>query len=306
MSNLPESASANLPPVASVAPTKYSPDHPPSLAPSTTTVSSGTSSTGGVEPLILTARPPNSRVLVIRLNRPRVLNALSTTLVGLLLSALRTADADPDVGAIVVTGNDRVFAAGADIKELASLPFPAVYLSDYLRGVSEGVPSFKKPIIAAVTGHALGGGLELALACDTIYAASDATFGLPEIKLGTIPGAGGTQRLFRAIGKAKAMNMILTGETMSSDEALSSGLIAKVFPQEELLDAAIEAAEKMASFSLPILAMAKEAALQADQLPLSDGLRYERSLYYSTFATADFAEGMQAFLQKRPPVWKNN
>ncbi|KIJ53440.1 hypothetical protein M422DRAFT_154763 [Sphaerobolus stellatus SS14] len=280
----------------------------PSLSPTTTTSSSGpngNSISAPTEPLILTARPPNSRVLVIRLNRPRVLNALSTSLVDLLLSALRNADAATDVGAVVITGNERVFAAGADIKELASLSFPAVFTGDYLRGISEGVSSFKKPIIAAVSGHALGGGLELALACDTIYAASNAMFGLPEIKLGTIPGAGGTQRLFRAIGKAKAMNMILTGETMSSDEALNAGLIAKVCSPDDLLDIAIAAAQKMANFSMPILALAKEAALQADQLPLSDGLRYERSLYYATFATEDFREGMEAFLQKRTAVWKN-
>jgi len=283
-------------------------DVSPTIAPSITPSPSTTSGDGNgraAESLILTARPPHSRVLIIRLNRPKVLNALSTALVDLLLSALRSADADPDIGAVVLTGNERVFAAGADIKELCSLSFPSVIPSDYLRGVSEGISSFKKPIIAAVTGHALGGGLELALACDTIYAASNATFGLPEIKLGTIPGAGGTQRLFRAIGKAKAMNMILTGETMSGDEALSAGLVAKVFPSDELLDAAISAAEKMASYSAPIAAMAKEAALQADQLSLADGIRFERYLYYSTFATSDFSEGMQAFLQKRSPVWKN-
>ncbi|KAF8588961.1 ClpP/crotonase [Ramaria rubella] len=308
----------------------------PSLAPSVNTGSTSSSSVPGntfnpnIEPFILTARPPNSRVLIIRLNRPRVLNALSTTLIELLLSALRAADADPDVGAIVITGNDKVFAAGADIKELASLSFPLAYLSDYLRGLSEGVSKFKKPVIAAVNGHAhmqLGGGLELALACDTIFASTTATFGLPEVKLGTIPGAGGTQRLVRAIGKAKvseergsagpslidcltadnlqAMHLILTGSTLSSNEALSAGLIAKILPPEELLDAAVDAAQSMASYSAPIIAMAKEAILQADELSLADGIRFERRLYHSTFATADFVEGTKAFIEKRAPVWKN-
>ncbi|GJJ13342.1 hypothetical protein Clacol_007594 [Clathrus columnatus] len=284
----------------------------PSAVTVSTTSSDGTSatsiSTTPPEPLILTANPPDSHVLVIKLNRPRVLNALSTALVDLLLSALKSADADPDIGAIVITGNEKAFAAGADIKELASLSFPSIYIQDYLRGVSEGIPSFKKPVIAAVNGHALGGGFELALACDTIFASTNAQFGLPEVKLGTIPGAGGTQRLVRAIGKAKAMHMILTGDTMSSTEALNAGLIAKVYPPEQLLDAAINAdslAKTMASYSRPIVAMAKEAVLQADQLSLSDGIRLERSLYYSTFTTADFTEGTTAFLQKRTPSWKN-
>jgi len=242
---------------------------------------------------------------VIRLDRPKALNALSAPLIEQLLSALKAFDVDPTVGAIVLTGSETVFAAGADIKELKDLSFVRAYMGNFLQSLADGVAAIRKPIIAVVNGYALGGGCELAMMCDIIYAGEGAVFGQPEVKIGTIPGAGGTQRLIRAIGKAKAMHMVLTGETMSAKEAEAAGLVAKVLPADKVLDAAIDSAQTIASYSSPIVVMAKEAVNHAEDLPLTEGLRFERRLYHATFATIDSKEGMGAFVEKRQATWQN-
>ncbi|KZV88845.1 ClpP/crotonase [Exidia glandulosa HHB12029] len=251
--------------------------------------------------LLLIATSGN--VGIVRLNRPNALNALSQQLIDQLLSALRAFDKDPDIGAIVLTGSERAFAAGADIRELTSLTFVNAYMGNFLQSLCDGVTSIRKPVIAAVHGFALGGGCELAMMCDIIYAAENASFGQPEVKIGTIPGAGGTQRLIRAVGKAKAMHMILTGEMISAQEAEKAGLVAKIFPPEELLDGAIDYAQKISNYSAPIVAMAKECVNSAADLPLTEGLRFERRMYHATFATVDSKEGTRAFVEKRPATW---
>ena len=238
---------------------------------------------------------------LIRLNRPAALNALCDQLMRELGEALRGFDADPAIAAIVITGNEKAFAAGADIKEMQARTWPAVHFEDFITAHWEAVPTIKKPVIAAVAGFALGGGCELAMMCDTIIAADTAKFGQPEINLGIIPGAGGTQRLTRAIGKAKAMDMVLTARMMDAAEAERAGLVSRVVPADQLIAEALKMGQKIASLSGPSVAIAKEAVNRAFEMPLAEGLRFERKLFYALFATADQKEGMAAFAEKRKP-----
>ncbi len=237
-------------------------------------------------------------VAIVTLNRPKQLNALNGKLIGELRKALAGFDADPAIAAIVVTGSEKAFAAGADIKEMAEKDFAEAYKSDFI-GAWHEIAEHKKPVIAAVAGYALGGGCELAMMCDIIIAADNAKFGQPEINLGTIPGAGGTQRLTRAIGKSKAMEMILTGRNMDAAEAERANLVARVVPVGNLLDEAVKLAEAIAEKSQPIVAMAKEAVDVAYETSLAEGIRFEKRSFYATFATADRKEGMAAFTEKR-------
>jgi len=245
------------------------------------------------------------KVAVIRLNRPQALNALCDQLMGELGQALRDHDADPAIAAIVITGSERAFAAGADIKEMKDRTFPAVYLNDFIAARWETVLEIRKPVIAAVAGFALGGGCELAMMCDLIIAADTAKFGQPEINLGIIPGAGGTQRLTRAIGKSKAMEMILTGRMMDAAEAERANLVCRVVPAADLLAEAVKIGERIASLSGPSVAMAKEAVNAAFESTLTEGVRTERRLFLSLFATEDQSEGMAAFAEKRKPAFRN-
>ncbi len=245
------------------------------------------------------------RVAIIRLNRPQAMNALCDQLMKELAGALAGYDADPAIAAIVLTGNEKAFAAGADIKEMQSRTYPAVYLDDWIGANWEAVLTVKKPVIAAVSGFALGGGCELAMMCDIIIAAENARFGQPEINLGTIPGAGGTQRLVRAVGKAKAMDMILTARMMDAQEAERASLVTRVVPLDQLLPEAVKMGEKMGTLSAPILAMAKEAVNRAFEVTLNEGVRFERRLFLSTFATEDQKEGMAAFAEKRKASFRN-
>ena len=244
------------------------------------------------------------RVGILTMNRPEALNALNVALVHDIVTALEAWDADPGIGAIVLTGSERAFAAGADIKEMAEQGYMEMYLSDWFSETGR-VAAIRTPIIAAVSGHALGGGCELAMMCDVIFASNTARFGQPEIKLGVIPGIGGTQRLTRAIGKAKAMDLVLTGRTMDADEAERAGLVARVVPVAELLDEAIAAATTIAGMSKPIAMLATEAVDFAFESQLEGGLRFERRIFHSLFATDDQKEGMQAFIEKRPPNFTN-
>jgi enoyl-CoA hydratase len=244
------------------------------------------------------------RVGLITLNRPKALNALSTPLINELVAGLTAFAADDGIGVVVLTGSEKAFAAGADIKEMQSLTFVEAYLRDQAAAL-EAVAAFRKPMIAAVAGYALGGGCELAMLCDFIIAADTARFGQPEITLGILPGMGGTQRLARAVGKAKAMEMVLTGRMMDAAEAERAGLIARVVPAADLLDEAIRTAEKIAGFSLAATMMAKEAVNRAFEVPLSEGLRFEKRLFHALFATEDQKEGMAAFVGKRPPLFRN-
>jgi enoyl-CoA hydratase len=237
-------------------------------------------------------------VAIVTLNRPKQLNALNGQLIDELTRALVGFDADPDIAAVVLTGSDKAFAAGADIKEMADKDFAEAYTSDFI-GAWHEIARHRKPIIAAVAGYALGGGCELAMMCDIIIAAENAKFGQPEINLGTIPGAGGTQRLTRAIGKSKAMEMILTGRNMDAHEAERANLVARVVPVGDLLDEALRLAEAIAAKSQPIVAMAKEAVDVAYETALAEGIRFEKRSFYATFATADRKEGMAAFTEKR-------
>lgn len=239
------------------------------------------------------------RVGKIQLNRPAQLNALNDALMDELGHALQALDADSSVGAIVVTGNDKAFAAGADIKAMADLDFASAYAQNLITRNWEQMNAIRKPIIAAVAGFALGGGCELAMACDTIIAADNAKFGQPEIKLGIIPGAGGTQRLTRAVGKAKAMDLVLTGRMMDAQEAERSGLVARVVPLENLQDEAMNMAKTIAGFGSASVLSAKEAVNQAFESPLSSGLLFERRAFHSLFSTKDQKEGMAAFIEKR-------
>ncbi len=247
---------------------------------------------------------PRGRVLLITLNRPKALNALNAQVIDELNRALDGADADPGIAAIVLTGSERAFAAGADIKEMQDKDYIAAFQSDFI-GPWARIAQHRKPLIAAVAGYALGGGCELAMMCDIVLCADNAKFGQPEINLGTIPGAGGTQRLVRAVGKSKAMEMILTGRMMEAEEAERCGLVARVVPQKDLIGEAIELAETIAAKSQPIVAMAKEAVNAAFEVSLAEGLRLERRLFYGTFATADRREGMTAFAEKRSPNFQN-
>jgi enoyl-CoA hydratase len=241
---------------------------------------------------------------LITLNRPRALNALNAQLVEELTRALAAFDADPQVGAVVVTGSERAFAAGADIKEMQDKDLMEAYKSDFI-GPWQKVGACRKPLIAAVAGYALGGGCELAMMCDIIIAADTAKFGQPEINLGTIPGAGGTQRLTRVVGKAKAMEMVLTGRMMDAEEAERSNLVARVVPAADLLDEALKLATTIAEKSQPIVALAKEAVNAAYESGLQHGLTFERRLFYTTFGSEDRREGMQAFVEKRSPEFTN-
>ena len=244
------------------------------------------------------------RVGLIRLNRPQALNALNAALMRELAHAIDTFEADSTIGCVVITGSEKAFAAGADIKEMAERAFIDVYLGDFAAAWHR-VAEARKPVIAAVAGFALGGGCELAMQCDIIIAADNAKFGQPEIKLGIIPGIGGTQRLTHAVGKAKAMDLILTGRMMDAQEAERSGLVARIVPLANLLDEALKAAETIAGMSLPSVLAAKEAVNRAFETSLAEGIRFERRIFHSLFATADQKEGMAAFVAKRPPKFEN-
>src|SRR5215467_7323732 len=244
------------------------------------------------------------RVGVIRLNRPQALNALNKALIAELTQAIETFDADDKIGCMLITGSDKAFAAGADIKEMADKPFIDAYLGDFVSNWNAAARA-RKPIVAAVAGFALGGGCELAMQCDIVIAADTAKFGQPEIKLGVIPGIGGTQRLARAVGKTKAMDLILTGRIMDAAEAERSGLVSRIVPADKLMEETLAIAEKVAAMSRPAAAMAKEAVNRAFETPLSEGLNVERNLFHSTFALEDRSEGMAAFIEKRKPLNKN-
>jgi enoyl-CoA hydratase len=245
------------------------------------------------------------RTGLIRLNRPKQLNALNDALMNQLGAALLAFDHDEAIGCIVVTGSDRAFAAGADIGAMASWSYMDVYKSDYITRNWEAIRQVRKPVIAAVAGFALGGGCELAMMCDFIIAADSAKFGQPEIKLGIIPGAGGTQRLPRAVGKAKAMDLVLTARMMDAAEAERAGLVSRVVPAERLLEEALGAAATICAMSGPSVMMAKECINRAFEGSLSDGVSHERRLFHSLFATDDQKEGMDAFVNKRKPAWKH-
>ena len=241
---------------------------------------------------------------LIRLDRPKALNALNFTLMREVVAASEGFDADNAIGAIVITGSSRAFAAGADIKDMQAYTYADAYLQDLWAGW-DGMKKVRKPIIAAVAGYALGGGCELAMMCDMIYAADTAKFGQPEVTLGIIPGMGGTQRLTRAMGKAKAMDLCLTGRIMDAVEAERAGLVARIVPEAELLDVALAAAAKMASLSRQAVMMVKEAINHAFEVPLEDGLKFEKRLFHSTFAFEDQKEGMAAFVEKRAAIFHN-
>ena len=242
---------------------------------------------------------------LITLNRPKAMNALNAALMSELASALDAFEADDAVGAIVITGSDKAFAAGADIKEMKDKSFMECYLEDFLTGGWERAASCRKPVIAAVAGFALGGGCELAMMCDIILAADNAKFGQPEITIGAIPGLGGTQRLTRAIGKSKAMDMCLAGRMMDAEEAERSGLVSRIVPVGELVDEAVKTAGKAAALSLPLSLITKEAVNRAFETTLVEGLRYERRMFHAIFATEDQKEGMAAFAEKRKPSFSN-
>ncbi len=245
------------------------------------------------------------RVGLVTLNRPKQLNALNDALMDELGAALLAFDADEGIGAIVITGSEKAFAAGADIGAMAQWSYMDVFKTEYITRNWDTLRRVRKPVIAAVAGFALGGGCELAMMCDIVIAAENARFGQPEIKLGVIPGAGGTQRLPRAIGKAKAMDLALTGRMMDATEAERSGLVSRVVPLEKLLDEAIGAATVIAQYSLPSVLIAKESINRAYEVPLAEGILFERRVFHSLFATEDQKEGMQAFVEKRPASFKH-
>ena len=241
---------------------------------------------------------------LITLNRPRALNALNAELIRELLTAIDGFEADGKIGCMIITGSEKAFAAGADIKEMAGLSFTEAFAIEHAAAI-ERVARTRKPVIAAVAGYCLGGGAELAMMCDIIIAADSARFGQPEITLGIMPGMGGTQRLPRAVGKAKAMDLILTGRLMDAGEAERAGLVSRVVPAGDLLEETMRVAEKIADFSLPIVMMAKESVNAAFNTTLSEGVRFERRLFHAMFATEDQKEGMAAFVEKRAPQFKN-
>ncbi|MFQ5533815.1 MAG: enoyl-CoA hydratase [Sphingomonadales bacterium] len=242
---------------------------------------------------------------MITLDRPDALNALNGALMDELSQALAGFEADEAIGCIIITGSGKAFAAGADIKEMRSRSFMDVYKGDFITASWEAAARCRKPVIAAVAGYALGGGCELAMMCDFILAADTAKFGQPEIQLGIIPGSGGTQRLTRLVGKAKAMEMCLTGRTIDSQEAERAGLVSRVVPADDLLDEALKVATQIAQLSLPAVMMAKESVNRAYETTLAEGVRFERRLFHSLFATEDQKEGMAAFAEKRKPNFKN-
>jgi enoyl-CoA hydratase len=244
------------------------------------------------------------KVGLITLNRPQALNALNAQLIKEVNEALDGFEADPEIGCIVITGSERAFAAGADIKEMQDFSYPQTYLDDFIRSWDR-VGERRKPIVAAVAGFALGGGCELAMMCDIVIAAETAKFGQPEIKLGVMPGSGGTQRLTRIVGKAKAMELCLTGRMMGAEEAERSGLVSRIVPAGELLNEAMKTAETIASMSLPIVMMTKESINRAYETTLAEGIRFERRVFHAMFATADQKEGMAAFVEKRAPKFED-
>jgi len=244
------------------------------------------------------------RVGIIRLNRPQALNALNRALIAELGEAIVALDAADAVGCLLITGNDKAFAAGADIKEMADKTFIEAYLGNFA-ATWDHLAHARKPVVAAVAGFALGGGCELAMQCDIIVAADTAKFGQPEIKLGVIPGIGGTQRLTRAVGKAKAMDLILTARMMDAAEAERAGLVARVVPAANLMDEAMKVADTIANMSLPSVLAGKEAVNRAFESPLAEGVIFERRIFHALFATDDQKEGMKAFVEKRKPEWKN-
>jgi enoyl-CoA hydratase/carnithine racemase len=246
------------------------------------------------------------RVAIIRLNRPKALNALNSELITELNHATKALDFDDEIGAIIVTGaGDKSFAAGADIKEMSTKDYIQTYTKNMFADWAD-ISKIQTPIIAAVNGFCLGGGCELSMLCDIIICSENAKFGQPEINLGTIPGCGGTQRLIRSVGKSKAMELILTGDMMSAQEAKDFGLVARIYPADKLLDGAITMAAKIASKSKPISQMAKEATNASYEMTLQEGARFERRLFHATFSTNDRREGMMAFVGKKTPIWKHS
>jgi enoyl-CoA hydratase len=244
------------------------------------------------------------RVGIIRLNRPEALNALNSALMSELSAAIDAFENDVEIGCVVITGSDKAFAAGADIKEMATRSYIEAFMGNFA-ATWDAPARARKPVIAAVAGFALGGGCELAMQCDLIIAADNARFGQPEIKLGVIPGMGGTQRLVRAVGKAKAMDMVLTGRMMDAPEAERAGLVARIVPLAELMNEATKTAEAIASMSLPSIMVAKEAVNRAFEVSLAEGLAFERRVFHALFATEDQKEGMAAFIEKRPAQFKH-
>ena len=245
------------------------------------------------------------KVGLIRINRPDVLNALNNEVIDGIAAAIDQFEADENIGCIVLTGNEKAFAAGADIGAMKDFDYMDAYKGDFVTGNWERIKTTRKPVIAAVAGFALGGGCELAMMCDMIYAADTAKFGQPEIKLGTLPGAGGTQRLPRAVGKAKAMDLCLTGRLMDAVEAEKSGLVARVIPADDLMAETLKAAQSIAGYSLPVVMMIKESVNRAFESSLNEGLLFERRVFHASFALEDQKEGMAAFVEKRKPTFKN-
>lgn len=246
----------------------------------------------------------HGKVGLITLNRPQALNALNAQIVSEINQALDQLERDPNIGCLVLTGSAKAFAAGADIKEMAELKYPQIYVDD-LFSDADRIANRRKPIIAAVSGFALGGGCELAMMCDFILAADNAKFGQPEINLGVLPGMGGTQRLTRAVGKAKAMELCLTGRLMGAEEAERAGLVARVVPQAELVEEALKVAATIAGKSIPVSMMVKESVNRAFEVTLSEGVRFERRVFHAAFATQDQKEGMSAFIAKRDAQFKD-
>jgi len=244
------------------------------------------------------------KVGLVTLNRPKALNALNSQVLGEIVAALQAFDANMEIGAIVITGSEKAFAAGADIKEMQAKTYVEAYLEDFFVGW-EGLTRIRKPIIAAVCGYALGGGCELAMMCDFIIAGDNAKFGQPEITLGVMPGMGGSQRLTRFVGKSKAMDMCLTGRMMDAAEAERSGLVSRIVPAADLVEEAIKAAAKIADFSIPAVMMTKEAVNRSYETTLAEGLRFERRVFHAMFALDDQKEGMAAFAEKRPASFRN-
>ena len=264
-------------------------------------MSEQTTPDGAESPIIVERQ---GRVGHIRLNRPKALNALNEATMRAVVAAVQELDTDPEIGAILLSGSPKAFAAGADIKEMATKEFSEMYAADWFAGW-DGLTRARTPIVACVTGYALGGGCELAMMCDFILAADTAKFGQPEITIGTIPGAGGTQRLTRFVGKSKAMEMVLTGRTIDAAEAERCGLVSRIVPAADLLDEALKVADRIASLSRPVVMMAKESVNRAYETTLEEGIRFERRLFHSTFATEDQKEGMAAFTEKREANFKN-
>jgi enoyl-CoA hydratase len=245
------------------------------------------------------------KVGLIRLNRPEALNALNTDVIAGIHAAVDAFEADENIGCIVITGNEKAFAAGADIGAMKDYDYMHAYKNDYITKGWERIKTARKPVIAAVAGFALGGGCEMAMMCDMIYAADTAKFGQPEIKLGTMPGLGGSQRLPRAVGKAKAMDMCLSARMMDATEAERAGLVARIFPADQLLEETLKAAQTIAGYSLPVIMMIKESVNRAFESSLNEGLLFERRVFHATFALADQKEGMAAFAEKRKPSFTN-